>query len=156
MTGRLVPQRVAAALGRRGTFLLLVAVCWVAVGVITITDPAPPPGHGLYEYLAPPWVRGTVFVATGVVGLIGAVRLKWQPAGYAAVIVMPVIRTTSYAVGWVLSLFPDEVVNTAGHPNGLVFTVLWLVVIAMIAIVAGWPEPPTACGQTTEAEAAGE
>lgn len=129
-------------LGRRGGVLALLSVLWIgaAAQVIASHEPYDPARAVLHERIPLGWRVG-LWVATAVVMLAGAFAGRTRPwaqrVGYGAALVMPAERALGY--GW--SLFMWAV---PGPPPGALASLAglgqWVVVTAIVYVVAGWDE----------------
>ena len=129
-------------LGRRGGVLALLSVLWIgaAAQVIASHEPYDPARAVLHERI-PAGIRVGLWVATAVVMLAGAFAGRTRPwaqrVGYGAALVMPAERALGY--GW--SLFMWAV---PGPPPGALASLAglgqWVVVTAIVYVVAGWDE----------------
>lgn len=128
---------VRTFLGRRGSFLVLFGVVWIAQGVAAFTTPE----SATYALLADggQW-RGLVWVATGAIALIYATRPQGEDAiGFLSLYLMAAYRAVAYGAGLVLWALPG---GKEGDPRGAIGLLSWGALIIAILIVAGWRESP--------------
>jgi hypothetical protein len=128
-------------LGRRGSFLLLLGLCWVGVGVGIFFGPATTEQGAQYlphEHL-PHWLRLVLWAGTGLVAI--GYCLKEPPGtdtiGFVTLSLMPLERVASYFWGWFLYLLNPP----HGYGRGLIQGAIWCSVVGAIFVVAGWAEP---------------
>ena len=112
--------------GRRGAFLLFLAILDVLYGV-ALFDPTSP-AHRFDLFLPYPWWAAT-WVAIGVVCFIGAFVKKDRWAFTLA-------ATLKFSWG----LLYSQIWISQGYPYGWVSMVVWLAFAGVVLIIAGWPE----------------
>lgn len=134
---------LARHLGHRGAFLLLFGVIWILVGVSLLPDadiPARPPHELLlFEHL-PLWLRIAYWMAPGAVAF-GSAFLRGpghDTAGFALLIVAPILRGGSYAWAWVAWMASG---GRVGEDRGWLGAVVWAALAGCILIVSSWREP---------------
>lgn len=129
--------RARAHLGRRGFFLVLLGIIWIAQGVAAITAP----GSTSYLLLAHGWgLRAAVWIITGAVAIWYSTRPQGEDAlGFLALYLMAAYRAVAYGVGFLMWALPN---GQDGDPRGVIGLLSWGVVIVAILIVAGWRESP--------------
>lgn len=127
-----VPQ-----LGKRGTVLLILGVLWIFQGANAIGGPPSPTYLLLSGYGE---VRGAVWIITGLIAIIAAPmpqgRDKW---GFLALYLMAAYRFVAYGIGVVDWL--DDAHGGPGDPRSTVGALSWLIILALIVVIAGWREP---------------
>lgn len=122
---------------------MLLGLVWVLMGwaaVATERGPADP-GLGLFHLLIPAEIRFTLWASLGLVAMATALWPKggrWQTVGFIALLLMPIERSLSYAIGWAVYLLPIE---APGTRLGWTGAVLWAAFAGVIMIIAGWSEP---------------
>lgn len=131
-------MREAAILpsGLRAWGLVIVGAIWVWIGVgVWAGASQPPVGVGLWHLLLPPYLRAFLWVLSGAAALGAARWSSWDQWALMLLVVMPLVRLTSYASAWVLWLIP-------GQPDGLrsgwystAFYVLMLSLVVLIACI---------------------
>jgi len=140
---RLWIKHPAPHLGRRGGVLLILGVIWVFIGISTIVDPSAGFGadhQGLFHEGLPSWLRATLWIGTALFALSSAWRVagRRDDWGYMALILMPIVRTASYAWAWLIHL-------TGGHgdPTGWLGALVWATLAILVFTISGWPETPS-------------
>lgn len=129
-------------LGHRGAFLLLFGVIWILVGVSLLPDtetPMPPHVLMLFEHL-PLWLRIAYWMAPGTVAVVSAFLRGpgHDTAGFALLIVAPIVRGGSYGWAWVAWMLSG---GQIGEDRGWLGAVVWAALAGAILIVASWREP---------------
>ena len=128
-------------LGRRGGLLALLALLWLGAAAQVAVGTSHDPSAAILHERIPAGIRVGLWVATAVVMLAGAFAGRTRPwaqrVGYGAALVMPAERALGY--GW--SLFMWAV---PGPPPGALASLAglgqWVVVTAIVYVVAGWDE----------------
>jgi hypothetical protein len=115
---------------RRPLLLLLCGLTWVVYGIALYYDPplaAPTP------HVDVPWLGPVLFIPTGLTACFGAIasRPKHEHVGFAALH----LATALWALHWVIQWID-------GYPRGWSAVLTWFLILAILAIMAGWPEPP--------------
>lgn len=136
-------DRLTTHLGFRGTWLVLLGLIWVTFGVgMLVGDPEtvrPYVLHHLLDYQ----IRAGFWIATGLiavaVGLAGDRRNDWP--GHVALWVMPTLRLLSFGVSWLIWLLTGLIDEPVGNPLGWYSLLIWGAIVAMLRVVAGWPNP---------------
>lgn len=135
-----LPGRCAHRLGRRGAFLILVGAVWILRGWDLLVEPSD--GELLHQVVLSSAARGGAWIVTGTVAVLAAVRSTGRDGlGFVALVVMPAVLLASHAWAGVQEALGEPVAGATW--SGVV---RWAAVIAVVLIVAGWPEPPTADG----------
>ena len=123
-------------LGFRGRFLLLVGTAYIAQGVSATED------WGIAPHdLAPPWARAALWIVAGLI----AIGTAWRPvrdvnpAGWLALYIPPALWSVSYMISWIVSLVPG--LGFPGYSGGLMYALIWAMVVAVVLVCSGWPEP---------------
>jgi hypothetical protein len=136
--------------GWRGGWLILLGLAWLAFGVGVFLEPLPPRPWVLYETLPGLgqaigwWLTGAVAIWQGTRG-----RVRDDSLGHVALYLMPAVRLISFTVSWLIylgsyALHQLGVVDaTIGYSAGWFGALIWVLVSAMLAWVAGWPNPLT-------------
>jgi hypothetical protein len=135
-------RRALHSIGRRGAALLMFAVIFGTYGFAIVSSPNPTPiglelltGRLPLDVLAVPWI--VCSVAAFLTGLPWLKR--WQGAGFAALIPMPLIWAFSYMWSWVTYLGTHGAAGTSrGWAGGLMFCLF----PGVLLLIAGWPDPP--------------
>ena len=123
-------------LGRRGMMLLLLGGLWIWLGLNVPMTPAHVPGLWHTFIWEPVWIAE--WVVPGLVALVFAWRTVDWP-GWALLMLAPIIRASSLISGWVMWMLPDGI---EGYPMGLWQSILYLFMIGVVGICAGWPDYP--------------
>lgn len=126
--------------GKRGTFLLLFGVLYCFLGAGVALVPIQPDADLFYQHW-PVWVRAGLWVGSGLI----AIGYAWQPPrradapGFLALYLMPLERVLANGVAWVIYLVQGH----GGYRYGWLSALIYLFFMALVALVAGWPEPKT-------------
>lgn len=146
MRRRLIASRDAWAitLGRRGVILRLLGIMWVLVGVSVLVAPHAP------EYLlldvAPGW-RAAMWIIAGAIALGFAGRDQGEDKwGFAALYLPAAYRWLAYLYG-VIDYF-DDTHGRVGDLRAMVGVLSWGVILIVIRVIAGWPDPIDVEGDT--------
>ena len=121
--------------GRRGAALLFFAFldliyCWSLLDPPRSTrDTA---ASVFLASILPLWLWALVWGIVGVICLVGAFRRRDEWA-YTAAIAVKVLWGSLFAGGW---LFADL-------ERGYVSAAVWFALALLVALIAGWPEPPS-------------
>lgn len=134
-----LPALAVRKIGRRGLFLVLLAVLWCTTAFnVYITAPDIVISDALiYQQLPVPmriaaWVASAAFMAFAALR-----RSRWQPAGFAVAAIMPVERV----IGGLWSAFASVAPGGAdGNLQSIVPAMTWAVIVGIIWLVAGWDE----------------
>lgn len=130
---------LARLLGRRGTALLIFGIVFILTGVKTLLDPTDwdPDRLLLFTYL-PAEVRAALWGSSGILAIIAA--CKRDPGhdsfGFVGLVVPSFMTFFSYVWSTVAFLL-GEISWGLGWHSALV----WLLILAFISMIAGWPEP---------------
>ena len=135
------PRR-PAHIGRRGAMLLLLGVLYVVIGSGVFSEPVIDEGRYLllHQYL-PDWLRFGLWATTGLI----AVAFAFRPLGrsdapaWLALYLMPAERVISYIWAFADFYLP---LGGPGYERGWVGAALYSIVLGVVVICAGWPEPP--------------
>lgn len=140
----LMPRR-PSEMNKRGQVLVILGIIWVAIGASVYMDPHPRGWEHIWMFSAPPvWLRAGAWVATGLVAVLFAVRPRWithDGFAFLALYVMPAERAAGFLWGWLDHLMPW---GGPGYSRGLLGGLVYLVIVALIMVIATWPDPPTA------------
>lgn len=120
--------------GRRGAALLFFAFLDLVYCWSLLDPPRSTRDNAAYAFLAsilPLWTWGLVWGAVGIVCLISAFR-RHDEVAYTAAIAVKVLWGLLFTGGW---LFADV-------ERGYVSAAVWLALALLVALIAGWPEPP--------------
>ena len=130
--------RYPRQLGYRGSVLLTFGAVWILLGMSISEDRIV---EGVPHLLIPGEIRTILWVTTGVLAILAA----WRPPGFndafgwAALYLMPAVRTISYAIAWSDSWLPT---GGEGYAAGWKFALIYFVMVAAVWICSGWAEPP--------------
>lgn len=139
---------LATKYGHRGACLLGLGVVWVFFGASVMIDPQDPRPFVLHEML-PVWLRGALWISSGLAaawfGLRGAE--KDDTWGMVALVLLPVERLVSFGVSWgayvltsgLHNLWPN--IEAQGYERGWYAASVWAVIVVLLRIIAGWPNP---------------
>ena len=128
--------RARARLGRRGTLLALLGAIWIATGITTLIAP-PSPGYLLLNIATE--AQGVAWIATGMVALWCANRPSGHDAlGWIALYIMAAYRVLAY--GWGLVEWAITV-DAGGSLRAAFGALVWVAVLIILVVCAGWPEP---------------
>lgn len=141
-------ERLTGRYGQRGTWLMLLGSVYVAFGIGIFVEPGEQRSWVVYQYL-PDWLEAALWAVTGAVaiwqGHRGAGRDDWL--GHVALYLGPASRAVSFALSWVVYLTSEALVSLgcADHPTGYdrgwYAALIWLMMSAMLALAASWPNP---------------
>lgn len=121
--------RLVRMVGRRGAFLLFLALLDVLYGYSIAVSPAPQ--EQAYSLILPARVWAVAWIAAGVVCAASApARRDWP--GYTAAAVIKMSWAALWARLWIVG----------GFPRGWVSLVVWAAFAGVVVMVAGWPEQP--------------
>ena len=135
-----MPSRVKR-LGRRGGLLALLALLWIGSAAQVVAGTSHDPSAAILHERIPTEIRVGLWVATAAIMLAGALAGRTRPwaqrVGYGAALIMPAERALGYA--WSLAMWaipgppPGAVASLAGLSQ-------WVVVAAIVYVIAGWDE----------------
>jgi len=123
----------ALRIGRRGAILLILAVVDIAYGASLIGPSSDALGSAALvwrEHFAPLWVWGGVWLVVAAILIVSAF-LRNDAIGYLA--------ATGLKISWSLTTLASWLFG--GVDRGWVSSIIWMVVAAMVWVIAGWPEP---------------
>lgn len=135
--------------GHRGAALIVLGVAWFAFAIAIAVMPTEQRSLVLYEYL-PRWTQVAAWVVTGGVAVAYGLRgaTAWDTPGMLALLVMPLVRCASFAfsglIWWAttgINAFLDADLPVYGWHPGWYSAWFWVLVITLIRLVAGWPNP---------------
>lgn len=137
-------SRIDRHLGRRGKVLLALGVAWMLQGYAIAEDAVlqPVDTNGLFHLALPVPLRVSLWVGCGALACLAAwyQAPRYQAIGFAALVLMPFERCLSYAGGWVIYLILGA---ESGYEQGWSSAATWGAVVAVIMVVADWPEQQT-------------
>lgn len=128
---------ITLRVGLRGWGLALLGVVWALIGVgVAVGASTPPDDASLWHVAIPRWARAATWIVTGVSALILARWSRWSNWGMGVLMIMPMVRLTSYLAAWIVHLVP-------GEPEGLRFgwysSAFYIVMIALVVFVTCIP-----------------
>lgn len=101
--------RLIGRVGWQAALVTALAPIWIVYGIAVLTGRSA--GLGCAPHLIlPVWLRGVAWIASGAAALASLQAPRARPWVVAALWVMPVIRTVSYAAILVGALLPDWLV----------------------------------------------
>jgi hypothetical protein len=119
--------------GRRGSALLFFAVLDLIYS-FSLYHPAPraaaTPAFVFIAGIVPLWAWATLWLVVGLLCLVGAF-VREDSFAWAAAMLLKVLWGSVFLTGWWL----------AGLERGWVSAAIWLCSAALVALLAGWPEP---------------
>lgn len=125
-------------IGRRGTFICLMALLWFGFGlyVLISNEPINLGDAILYEQL-PVGFRASLWFLTSLMAFICAFRSSGEKVGFALLAFMPAERLFSFLWSVANYLIP-------GYPPGVLHafagTVIWSTILLLLYVVAGWDD----------------
>jgi hypothetical protein len=131
-------RALARMLGRRGATLAILGVAFLIIGVKALLAPVEPVQDRYLLYsLLPPAVRGVLWILPAILALVAAIKTTGRDGfGFAALAAPPSAMAFSYL--W------SSVANWVGlspWPFGWTSALTWLMILALLSVIAGWPEP---------------
>lgn len=134
--------------GHRGTWLMLLGVVYVVFGIGIFVEPAEQRPWVLFQYL-PDWLEAACWWTTGAAAVWQGARGKdhddWL--GHVALYLGPASRVVSFALAWAVYLGTEIAVSLGlmdhamGYDRGWYAALIWLMMSAMLALAASWPNP---------------
>lgn len=112
-------------LGPRARFLLYLGIGWILIGVDVWFREVPTERQFMYHLHLPIWLRSAVWVVTGVIAVVFAFRRNSTP-GFAALYLMPAIRSSSFFLAWAAS-------DPMPGPNAW-----WMIVLGLVGMAGLW------------------
>ena len=125
--------------GRRSGALITIGGLFVLMGMIVLTEKSPINlGETILYEPFPLWLRVSGWVASGLVAVLCAFRVRWQDWGYRALFLMPAERLFSHSwAGW-HSVWPG---GLPGQGWAALWAVcLWAGIVWHLYRLAGWSE----------------
>lgn len=132
---------LAARLGRRGAALLVLGVIFMLVGLDVALAPDPPDlDRFLLHTLIPHPLRAALWLIPGALAIWASVHKGPGPDGFGfvALVVPLIIRIVSYVFSFVAFLL-----GAGTWAFGWASALIWLAILALILIIAGWAEVPS-------------
>lgn len=141
-------MKISDRFGYRGTCLIILGSIWILFGISTGIDSRPRHELVFHEHL-PTWLRASAWIASGAVGVLAGLRGKHRDDtfGMTALLVMPMVRMMSFTASWLIYLalsawhWVDPSVHVAGYSGGWYSASVWALVVTLLVLVAGWPNP---------------
>lgn len=124
---------IGRRLGRRGSALLFFATLDVIYGWSLLDPTSSVTANDGYRWVAslfPLQVWGVIWLFVGLLCLIGAF-VHEDSIAWVAAMAIKVMWGTVWFCGWAI----------AGVERGWVSAAVWLPMAALVALLAGWPEP---------------
>jgi hypothetical protein len=140
-------RRIARHQGRRGGILTLFGIIWIFVGGNIALIPserfASSSSHGVLDFLNIPW-PGVFWIVCGLVALGNGLlrrRMRNEDAiGYAALIMPPSLWVGAFFLSFTLWLITRNHPEPYGQSSALLGALVYLVIVAILRIVANWPD----------------
>lgn len=126
-------ETILSRVGRRGSILIILAIVDVAYGYSLIGPSSDALGTAAItwrQHFAPLWVWGGVWLAVAAILIVSAF-LRNDAIGYLAAIVLKIGWSLTTLLSWLFG----------GVERGWLSAIVWMVVAAMVWVIAGWPEP---------------
>lgn len=141
-------MKISDRFGYRGTCLIILGTIWILFGISTSIDAQPRHELVLHEHL-PPWLHTGAWIFTGALAVVAGLRGKHRDDtfGMTALMVLPMIRMLSFLASWLVYLvlsawhWYDPAVEVAGYARGWYSASVWALVVTLLVLVAGWPNP---------------
>ena len=117
--------------------MILLVLSHLGLGLAVWLGPHEPhPDYAiLFEYL-PWWVRSGLWVSMGAAAFIFAYT-KHRRAAWVVLSLMPIVRAIGYAWSALMFLIPGA---PGGVKTAFPSLVVWLSVVALVWLLAGWPD----------------
>lgn len=137
------PARVCQRVGRRGAFLLILGIIFILKGESLLILDLTAAEWAAREHafrLFDPQAWANLFIAAGILGISSAFvhtrdRRYSDAIGFAAIQGVAVAWSASL---WATALWGSAAGSTAAARSGL----SWTLVVASVALIAGWSEAP--------------
>lgn len=131
---------LARLLGRRGASLVVLGLAFVFVGLGVMLNHEPPDyDRFLIHTFMPTPLRAALWLIPGLLALLAAAKRGTgaDTFGFAALVVPVIVRTVSYVWSSVMYLAGES-----DWPYAWSNALVWVGCLALILIIAGWPEVP--------------
>jgi len=133
---------LASRLGRRGAALAVLGVLFLLIGFQAGVTPAATelgPRFLLHTMLPAP-IEALLWVVPGSLALWASVHKGPGPDGFGfnALVVPVILQIVSYLISFIAFL-----TGASTWPYALATALIWLAVLALVLIIAGWAEVPT-------------
>lgn len=135
---RAIASRFTDRVGRRDAVLLIIGFIWFMYGAAGIATGAvtTPVLLASFDISVPALATG--WMVTGACAITtGLLPVKEDTFGYSALMLMPILYTSSFFVGFCLGVLGSPL---PGFPLGIFWSVIWSAVCALLLVVASWPE----------------
>tara|TARA_R100000655_G_scaffold109699_4_gene165035 strand:+ start:101 stop:571 length:471 start_codon:yes stop_codon:yes gene_type:complete len=152
-------SRLAEKYGHRGACLLGLGTVWVMFGISVPIEPQEPRPYVLHEML-PVELRAALWIGTGLLGCWYGMRGQEHDdtVGMVALVALPVERLVSFAVSWVAHaattaasyIWPS--IEVSGYDRGWYAASVWALIVVLLRIIAGWPNPRRVLNFPTEGD----
>lgn len=132
---------LASRLGRRGAALAILGVIFVLVGLDVLLAPdAPDYGRFLIHTFLPHPIMAALWIIPGALALRASVHKGpgKDGFGFMALVVPLIIRIVSYVFSFIAYL-----VGAGTWAFGWASALIWIAILALILIIAGWAEVPS-------------
>lgn len=142
--------RLSGRYGWRGTWLIVAGAMWIVLGVGQLFFPLADNPWVLFQHLPNAilaggwWVTGLVAIGQGLRS--SAFDDRADTLGHVALYLMPAVRFVSYLLAWLLSIggWAADLLGRpyrVGDPTAWYTALIWLLISAMLAVAAAWPNP---------------
>lgn len=137
-------------IGRRGACLILFALVFATYGFATAGTQPVRPGLDVITKVIPMNVLAFLCIAAGVAAIASVIVDKpW--IGYAVLFFPPGAFAVSNVVSYILFLCKewfglalcDSSHTCLGSPLAYAGALVWTLILGVLAIISGWPEPAT-------------
>lgn len=133
---------LASRLGRRGAALAVLGVLFTLIGFQAgVTPAATELDHRfLLHTLLPAPIEALLWIVPGVLALWASIHKGPGPDGFGfnALVVPVILQIVSYLISFIAFL-----TGAATWPYAVATMLIWLAVLALVLIIAGWAEVPT-------------
>lgn len=141
-------SRLVRRFGYRGAALLILGITWVLFGgsILLQTPQARP---WVFHELIPIPLRAALWIGAGLVAVAFGLRgsERDDTVGMVALMIMPLERFVSFAVSYLVygATFTAHrfapTIEVTGYQQGWYAALIWLLVVTLLRLVAGWPNP---------------
>ena len=147
--GANVLRYLADRYGHRGAALIALGALWVILGVSALFTVDPVRPWVFLDYL-PPFLTFVLWGSSGAVAIYVSLCSPDcdDTFGMVALLLMPMMRFMAFAFAWLVYLGTsvcDAIAPGMGEPvgyaNGLWPALAWLLVMVLLRLIAGWPNP---------------
>lgn len=123
--------------GLRCESLLMMSFVWVLLG-IGVLNSIPEPKGGLLFELLPDTMRATIWIGTGVFGMVAGLRSRHTSIALGLLTGMPMLRLVSYAMAWV-DMRPGVDLPGIALAGGYYYASFYVAQLAFIVFAARIP-----------------